>query len=181
MVNFFRKTGSFRRSVALIDQCSLDIGENLDIVYPMKGRVCIVLVLCVLLSCVAIKERLAIKECTFALISVTPYEFTFNSLKLDFEIKVDNPNDVDAKLDKLVYTLSASETDLLSGTTGRGIKIPSKESRKFVTTVTLEYKELGEALIEAIRLGKVEYKITARAYTTTVFGEISYPVEIVLN
>lgn len=160
---------------------SLDFCENFDIVYPMKGRICIVLVLCVLLSCVAIKERLAIKECLFSLISVTPYEFTFNSLKLDFEIKVDNPNNVDAVLDKLVYTLSASETDLISGTTGRDIKIPAKESRKFVTTVLLEYKKLSEALIEAIRLDKVEYKVTARAYTTTIIGEISYPVEIVLQ
>ncbi len=136
--------------------------------------------LCLLLSCAAIRERLAIKECTFSLVSVTPYEFTFNSLKLDFEIKVNNPNSVDAVLDKLVYTLYASDTDLFSGTTGRGIKIPSKESKRFVTTVSLQYSNMGEALIEAIRLAQVEYKIIARAYTTTIMGEISYPVEIVL-
>ena len=136
---------------------------------------------CVLLSCVAMKERLAIKECIFSLISVTPYEFTFNSLKLDFELKVDNPNNIDAVLDKLVYTFYANENDLFSGTTGKGIKIPAGKSKKFVTTTTLQYSKIGEALIEAIRLGKAEYKITARAFTTTIIGEISYPVEIILQ
>jgi len=134
-----------------------------------------------LVSCTGIKERLAIKECIFSLISVTPYEFTFNSLKLDFELKVDNPNSIDAVLDKLVYTFYANETDLFSGTTGRGIKIPAGKSKKLVTTMTLQYNKIGEALIEAIRLGKAEYKITARAFTTTVIGEISYPVEISLQ
>ncbi len=134
-----------------------------------------------LVSCTGIKERLAIKECIFSLISVTPYEFTFNSLKLDFELKVDNPNSVDAVLDKLVYAFYANETDLFSGTTGKGIKIPAGKSKKFVTTMTLEYNKVGEALVEAIRLGKADYKITARAYTTTIIGEISYPVEIVLK
>ncbi len=134
-----------------------------------------------LVSCTGVRERLALKECIFSLISVTPYEFTFNSLKLDFELKVDNPNSVDAVLDKLLYTFYANETDLFSGTTGKGIKIPAGKSKKFVTTMTLEYNKVGEALVEAIRLGKADYKITARAYTTTIIGEISYPVEIVLK
>lgn len=88
---------------------------------------------------------------------------------------------MDAVLDRLVYTFYANDTDLFSGTTGKGIKIPAGKSKKFVTTMTLQYNKLGEALVEAIRLGKADYKIKARAYTTTIIGEISYPVEIVLQ
>ena len=58
-----------------------------------------------LVSCSAVQERLAIKECKFELMSVKPYAFTFNNFKLDFNINVDNPNNVDAVLDKLKYTL----------------------------------------------------------------------------
>ncbi len=132
-------------------------------------------------SCTAVKERLAVRECIFSLVSVSPYNFTFNNLKLDFEIKVDNPNRVDAVLDKFVYTLYVNETDVFAGTTGKSIKIPSGKSKNFTTTITLQYKKIGETLIEAIKLEKVEYKITATAYITTIIGEIKYPVDIVLQ
>ncbi|MGB3478497.1 MAG: LEA type 2 family protein [bacterium] len=144
-------------------------------------RICLSLIIVFLLSCTAVQERLAIKECKFSLISVKPYDFTFNNLKLDFDINCNNPNKIDAVLDKLKYTLYANDNRLISGTTGKGIKISAKGSNSFVTTVTLEYSKLGEALISAIRLGKVEYRVKATAYIQTIIGEISYPVEITLN
>lgn len=144
-------------------------------------RICLSLIIVFLLLCTAVQERLAIKECKFSLVSVKPYDFTFNNLKLDFNINANNPNKIDAVLDKLKYTLYANNNGLISGTTGKGIKIPAKGSNSFVTTITLEYSELGEALISAIRLGKAEYRVKATAYIQTIIGEISYPVEITLN
>jgi len=134
-----------------------------------------------LLSCTAVKERVAIKECKFSLVSATAYDFTFSNLKVDFGIEVRNPNKVDAVLDKLVYTFLVNETDVFSGTTGKGIKIPGGKKRTFITTITLEYNKIGEALIEAIKFRKAEYKVKARAYIETILGEISYPVEITLK
>ena len=138
-------------------------------------------VIILLLSCSAVQERLAVKECKFALTSVKPYDFTFNNFKLDFDIKVDNPNKVDAALDKLKYTLYADESALISGTTGKGLKIPANKSNNFITTITLEYSKLGEILTSTIKLGKAEYKVKATAYIQTLIGEISYPVEITLK
>lgn len=144
-------------------------------------RICLSFILVFLLSCTAVQERLAIKECKFSLVSVKPYDFTFNNLKLDFNINANNPNKIDAVLDKLKYTLYANDNGLISGITGKGIKIPAKGSNNFVTTVTLEYSKLDEALISAIRLGKAEYRVKATAYIQTIIGEISYPVEITLD
>jgi LEA14-like dessication related protein len=144
-------------------------------------KICLLLIIVFLLSCTAVQERLAIKECKFSLVSVKPYDFTFNNLKLDFDINCNNPNKIDAVLDKLKYTLYANDNRLISGTTGKGIKISAKGSKSFVTTVSLEYSKLGEALISAIRLGKAEYRVKATAYIQTIIGEISYPVEITLN
>jgi len=134
-----------------------------------------------LVSCSAIKERLAIKECKFTLLSVTPYNFTFSSLNLDFEIKTDNPNKIDATLDKLDYTFYVNQTDIFSGTTGKGIKIMAGKSEKFVTTITLEYTKIGSAIVEAIKFQTAEYRIKAKAYVKTIIGELSYPVEIKLK
>jgi len=133
------------------------------------------------LSCAGIKQRLAIKECKFVLVSVRPHTFTFSNLKLDFDIRVDNPNDVDAVLDELVYTFYANNTNVFSGTTGKTVNIKSKKSETFTTTITLEYSKIGQALAEAMKLGAAAYRIDARAYVSTLLGEISYPVSIELQ
>lgn len=139
------------------------------------------LVLILFLSCTALQERLAIKECKFALVSVKPHSFTFSNLKVDFAIKVDNPNSIDAVLDKFVYTFYANNTDVFSGTTGKTVNIKAKKSETFTTTILLEYSNVGQALAEAMKVGSAAYRIDARAYVSTVLGEISYPVDIELN
>jgi LEA14-like dessication related protein len=147
----------------------------------MKKILNAAVVLSLILSCASIKERLAIKECKFSLISVKPYSFTFNNLKLDFDIKVDNPNTVDAVLDKFVYKFYTNNTQVFTGTTGNKVEVEAKKSAQFTTTITLEYSAIGQALAEAMRLGSAAYRIDARAYINTILGEISYPVSIELN
>jgi LEA14-like dessication related protein len=147
----------------------------------MKRIVLSSITLAMVLSCAGIKQRLAIKECKFVLVSVRPHTFTFSNLKLDFDIRVDNPNDVDAVLDELVYTFYANNTNVFSGTTGKTVNIKSKKSETFTTTITLEYSKIGQALAEAMKLGAAAYRIDARAYVSTLLGEISYPVSIELQ
>ncbi len=134
-----------------------------------------------IVSCSAIKERLAIKECKFSFLSANPHDFTFSDLKVDFELKVQNPNNVDAILDRLDYTFYVNQTDVFSGTTGKGLKVPAGKSENFTTTITLEYTKIGQAIVDALRLKTASYKIKAKAYIKTVIGEISYPVEISLK
>ena len=145
------------------------------------NKISCLLVIILLFSCAAVQERLAIKECKFSFISAKPYAFTFNNLKLDFDIKVDNPNSVDAVLDRFTYTFLADESAIFSGTTGKGIKIPAKKSNTFTTTMTLEYNKIGQVLVSAIKLGGAAYKVKATAFVNTILGEISYPVEITLQ
>jgi LEA14-like dessication related protein len=146
------------------------------------NRILLVLMIGVtIFSCTAVKERLAVKQCKFSLVSVIPHDFTFSNMKVDFKIKSDNPNNVDATLDKLTYTFFVNNTDVFSGTTGKGIKIPANNYTDFVTTILLDYTNIGGALVEAIKLKSASYKIQARVYINTVIGEISYPVEITLQ
>ncbi|MEO0138213.1 MAG: LEA type 2 family protein [candidate division WOR-3 bacterium] len=132
-------------------------------------------------ACSAITERMTIRECRFTLISVSAYDFTFSDMKVDFELKVQNPNKTNATLDKLDYTFYVNQTAVFSGTTGQGLKIPAGKSANFTTTITLEYTKIGQALVEAIRFKTASYQIKARAYIKTMLGEISYPVEINLK
>lgn len=147
----------------------------------MKRLILFSTTLCLVLSCAALQERLAIKECKFALVSVRPHSFTFSNLKADFDIKVNNPNDIDAVLDKFVYTFFANNTNVFSGTTGKTVNIKAKKSEQFTTTITLDYSSIGQALAEAMKVGSAAYRIDARAYVSTILGEISYPVNIELN
>lgn len=143
----------------------------------MKKTICLFTII-LLIGCSAIKERLAIKECKFRLASVTPYDFKFSNLKVDFVISAQNPNSIDAVLDKLDYTFFVNQTDVFSGTTGNGVKIPSGKSTNITTTITLEYTKLGSVLVDALRLKKAAYKVKATSYINTPIGAISYPVDI---
>ncbi len=124
------------------------------------------------------QERLALKECTFAFVSVRAYDFRFDRMKLDFTVKAKNPNQVDAVLDRLTYTLYINELDVFSGTTGEQVKIPTGKSTNFATTVTLTYAKIGPALIEAIKLEKAQYELKAQVHIATVLGDLTYPVTI---
>ncbi|MCX7995891.1 MAG: LEA type 2 family protein [candidate division WOR-3 bacterium] len=135
----------------------------------------------IVIACAAIKQRLIVKECKFTFISANAYDFTFSDMKVDFELKVHNPNNVDAILDKLDYTFFVNQTDVFSGTTGKGIKVPAGKSKSFTTTISLEYTKIGQAIVEAIRFKTASYSIRAKAYIKTIIGEITYPVEISLK
>jgi LEA14-like dessication related protein len=146
----------------------------------MKKLICLFAIV-MLIDCTAIKERLAIKECKFALVSVTPYDFSFSDLKLDFVINVQNPNSIDAVLDRLEYDFLVNQTGVFSGTTGEGLKVPSGKSAKFTTTITLAYTKIGSVLVDAIRLKKAAYEVKAKSFIDTPIGAISYPVDIKLK
>lgn len=133
------------------------------------------------LSCSAIKERLAIKECVFKLISVNAYDFTFSDMKLDFVINIQNPNKINAVLDKLDYTFYANSASVFSGTTGQGVEIPAGKNKNITTTINLEYTKIGSALVDAIKMKKATYRVKATSYIHTPIGPLSYPVDIQLK
>ncbi len=147
----------------------------------MKKILALVCSIIFVVSCSAIKQRIAIKECKFTFLSANAHNFTFSDVKVDFDLKAQNPNDVDAMLDRLDYTFYVNQTDVFSGTTGKGLKIPAGKSEKFTTTITLQYTKVGDAIIEALKFKTASYSIKAKAYIKTLFGEISYPVNISLN
>lgn len=144
-------------------------------------RIIIICFFILVASCSAIKERLAIKECKFTFLSANAYDFTFSDLKVDFALKVQNPNDIDAVLDKLDYTFYVNQTDVFSGTTGKGLRVSAGKSENFTTTITLEYTKIGQTIVEVLRLKTASYSIKAKAYIKTIIGEISYPVNISLK
>jgi LEA14-like dessication related protein len=147
----------------------------------MKAHSLVALIVLLCISCAAIQERLAVRECTFALVSVTPHDFTFNNVTVDFKIEGKNPNKVDAVIDKFTYTFFVNNTDVFSGTTGKGITIPKQGAADFATSILLDYVNLSQTIIEVLKTQQASYTVKARAYVSTILGEISYPVEITLD
>ena len=147
----------------------------------MKAHSLVALIVLCCISCTAIQERLAVRECTFALVSVSPRDFTFNNVTVDFKIEGKNPNSVNAVIDKFTYTFFVNNTDVFSGTTGKGITIPKQGATDFITSIVLDYSNLTQTIIEVLRTQQASYTVKARAYISTILGEISYPVEIMLD
>jgi LEA14-like dessication related protein len=146
----------------------------------MKKIICLCAIIA-MFGCSAIRERLAIKECVFKLVSVNAYDFTFSDMKVDFVINIQNPNQINATLDKLDYTFFANASSLFSGTTGQGVEILAGKSKSVTTTITLEYTKVGAAIVDAIKLKKAQYRVKATSYINTPIGPLSYPVDIQLK
>ena len=67
--------------------------------------------------------------------------------------------------------------------------VSGKDTLDRVTRITdavgrrleLEYSKIGQALAEAMKVESADYRVDARAYISTMLGEISYPVSIALQ
>jgi len=123
-------------------------------------------------------QRIMVKNCKFHLKSVEIESISLSSLSLLFHISIDNPNSIDVVIDRLKYEFFINSLRVFSGTTAKGIKIPPGGSKEHSTIIDLNYKDLGEALWDAIKRGEAKYSLKGRAYVDTPFGSFSYPVEI---
>ncbi|MEO0226110.1 MAG: LEA type 2 family protein [candidate division WOR-3 bacterium] len=143
-------------------------------------RKSLLLFLLLITGCSFLKERIAIKECTFKLKQVRPYDFTLTDLKLDLTVNIQNPNKIDAVLDRLDYSLSIAGENVFTGVMGQRQRIPAGKSKDILTTVVLNYQSVSMAIIKAIKEGNPTYSINGRAYIDTPGGSINYPVNISL-
>lgn len=123
-------------------------------------------------------QRVAVKNCKFYLKDVEIKNISLSGISLILRIKIENPNSIDVVIDRLEYSFFINNRKAFSGTTAKGLKIPKGGSRELSTQVDLNYRDLSDALWDAIEKGRADYSLKGRAYIDTPFGSFSYPVEI---
>ena len=85
---------------------------------------------------------------------------------------------MDVVIDRLEYNFLINDKKVFSGTTAKGLKIPKGGSKNLSTQINLNYRDLGNALWDAIKKKRAKYSLKGRAHIDTPLGSFSYPVEL---
>lgn len=131
------------------------------------------------LSSCALIQRIALKNCEFRLAGTVIKELALTYLKLGIIIDVTNPNSIDVVLDRMRFDLYINDTKVANATSNLKTTIPSGASVKVTPVVTLDYAQVGTAIISAIKNLSAKYTVIGTVYFDTPLGTFSFPVTIV--
>jgi len=139
------------------------------------------LVLCALglMSGCFIFRRTAIRNCEFRLAGSRVKELALTYLRLEFTIDVTNPNAVEVVFDRMRFDVYVNDEKIAEASSNIKTRIPSGESVKIRPVVTIDYSEVGTAVISTIKNLAAHYKIVGTVYFDTPFGPASFPVTLV--
>jgi len=129
-------------------------------------------------GCFLIK-RTALQNCEYRLAGTRITELALTYLKLEISIDVTNPNRTDVILDRMRFDLYLNDEKIANATSNLKTTIPSGESAKVKPVVTVDYSEVGTAVLSTIKNMSASYKVVGTVYFDTPLGTISFPVTIV--
>ncbi len=144
----------------------------------MKKLVLLPLLALTFSSC-ALIQRIALKNCEFRLAGTVIKELALTYLKLGIIIDVTNPNSIDVVLDRMRFDLYINDTKVANATSNLKTTIASGASVKVTPVVTLDYAQVGAAIISAIKNLSANYTVIGTVYFDTPIGSFSFPVTIV--
>lgn len=138
----------------------------------------LVAVCCLSLGCSEFAKRMAVKELDFSLnrVSLVDYDMTYMTLNVDVE--ADNPNDVDAVIDRLDYSFSINDKNVANGTTAQKVTVKANKSKNISTKMKINYIKLGAALLEAVKNKTADFELEGTVFVETPIGAISFPIDL---
>jgi len=104
-----------------------------------------------------------------------------SSIDIDFNIEVDNPNEVGLNLDQIDFDLLINERRVLETVSQHDIRIPANGRRNVALTTRLDYnsvRTLWSELTDIIRGQRARYEIRGDAYYNTPIGRMKFPVTV---
>ena len=127
------------------------------------------------------QKRVALQNCEISLANVRVVSIGLTSAKLEVVLRIYNPNDVTATLDRIDYELYGNGEFLGNGEFIRRVEIPPHSSKLVSSYFTLDYTGALKTVWSAIKRGDVMWKIKGIAYIDTPIGTLDIPFEKVLS
>jgi len=140
-----------------------------------------ILGLVLLSGCTWIAQRKALADCKFSLNAVKLENMDFSGFTLQVKIKAENPNEVDAVLDRLDYTLFMEGVEVARGVVKEKQTIPKLGSGIITTSMTIKYStipEMGDVVMTAVTKKKSKVKVTGTVHFDTPLGTLSHDIEM---
>ena len=142
-------------------------------------KILVTVLLAAMLSACFIFRRTRLQKCEFRFVSTSIKEITLSYMRIAINIDVTNPNRIDVVLDRMRFDLYVNDQNVANGTSNFKVRIPSGSSARISPVVTLDYAQVGAAIISTIKNLGAKYKIVGTVYFDTPLGTMSFPVTIV--
>jgi len=134
-----------------------------------------------LLSCTWIAQRKALANCDFSLYAARLVNADFSGFELEVKLRVQNPNDVDAVLDRLDYTLFMEGVEVAQGVVSEKQTIPKHGEGTITTRLTVKYSTLPkmvDVVMTAITNKSSRIRMTGTVHFDTPLGTLSHGIEL---
>jgi len=139
----------------------------------------LLLVSIISLSCgEAIKERRVFKDCKFGLEDVDVKQVGLDTIKVNLEVVVANPNETKAVLDRLEFEVFGNDEHIADGVHEEKTEVPPYEKAFLHLSVTTKNKSVGKVLLSALLMESLTIKLSGTAHMDTWIGTIDYPLEL---
>lgn len=154
----------------------------------MKPRMQLPVACCLLslLSGCAALQNLNIERPTYAIREVDPrvdiaIPFSASTIDLDFQIEVQNSNDVELRLDSIDFDLLVNGSHILQGQSHQRIQIPANGTGDVRLRTSLGYdnlRSLFREVADTIQGRRARYELQGKAHYDTPIGRMSFPFTV---
>jgi LEA14-like dessication related protein len=137
-------------------------------------------------GCAAIQSALDIENPRYTLRDIRPrvdiaIPLSASSIDIDFNLEVDNPNDVGLRLDQLDFNLFINDTRVLDSVSRQDIRIPANGIGNVQLQTRIGYqnvRSLWNEIVDIVRGQRARYELRGNAYYDTPVGRLKFPVTV---
>jgi len=138
------------------------------------------LLLAVLLcsSCSWVSQRIAVTRCNFEWVSLSHEKSNLTHTEFQIELRAQNPNNTAATLDRIVYTFYADDLKIAEGRSQGPITIHAGKTSELPIQLKVSHLSAVGAIARIYKGEVSQYRLIARVYMSTAFGEMGYDIEL---
>jgi LEA14-like dessication related protein len=138
-------------------------------------------------GCSTVQRALNIVNPSYSIRDVRPrvavaLPLSASSIDLEFDVGVDNPNDVGIRLDRLDFDVLINDNPVVSRVVSdQGIQIPARGIGNVHLRTRVDYnniRTIWREVSDVIAGNKARYQIRGNAYYNTPIGQMRFPVTV---
>jgi len=139
-----------------------------------------------LTGCSGLRSALNIENPRYSLRNIRPrvdiaLPLSASSIDIDFDLEVDNPNDVGLRLDQIDFNLFINDSHILDSFSQQDLRIPANGRGDVQLRTRIGYqnvRSLWNEIVDVIRGDRARYELRGNAYYQTPVGRLKFPVTV---
>ncbi len=132
-------------------------------------------------GCAFLQKRLAVKDLKLDFQGVSVTALTLDKINLEVNLEAFNPNDVEAVIDRLDYTVFIENRRAMSGYTDRTYRISPHGKKVIKLNATIRLVDLPDvflAIKEAAKKRSVKTSADVKVHVKTILGTYTRTVKL---